>query len=211
MKIAEIKYPKADGWKWVWIFDQSSCHTAMAEDALNVMKMNVGPGGKQPKMHDTVWAGEVQKMCYNLGITKGMKKVLEERGINTTSLRKEDMQMILRNHEDFRNEKPRIVTFLEQKGHTALFLPKFHPELNPIERVWAQSKVYTKAQCKYTFPSLRLTILIGLDTVTVDNIKNYHRKARDYMFAYFQGFVAGPKLEDQVKLYKSHRRVRVNL
>ena len=29
-------------------------------------------------------------MFYNLGIPKGMKKVLEERGINTTSLRKED-------------------------------------------------------------------------------------------------------------------------
>ena len=64
VKIAEIKYPKADGWKWVWIFDQSSCHKAMAENALDVLKMNVGPGGKQPKMHDTVWAGEVQKMCY---------------------------------------------------------------------------------------------------------------------------------------------------
>ena len=119
--------------------------------------------------------------------------------------------MIFQNHEDFRNEKPRIGTFLEQKGHAALFFPKFHPELNPIERIWAQSKVYTKAHCKYTFPSLQLTIPIGLDTVTVDNIKSYHRKARDYMFAYFQGFVAGPKLEDQVKLYKSHRRVRVNL
>ena len=48
------------------------------------------------------------------------------------------------------------------------------------------------------------------ERVTVENVKNFHRKARDYMFAYFQGFVAGPKLEDQVKLYKSHRRVRVN-
>ena len=86
VKIAEIKYPKADRWKWVWIFDQSSCHTAMAEDTLDVTKMNVGPGGKQPKMPDTVWAGEVQKMCYNLGIPKEMKKVLEERGINITSL-----------------------------------------------------------------------------------------------------------------------------
>ena len=120
------------------------------------------------------------------------------------------MQKILKNHDDFRNEKPRIVHFLEQKGHKALFLPKFHPELNPIERVWAQSKVYTKSHCKYTFPSLRNTIPVGLDSVSLENIRNYHRKARDYMFAYFQGFVAGPKLEEQIKLYKSHRRVGVN-
>ena len=210
VKICEYKYPKADGWRWIWIFDQSSCHTAMAEDALDVSRMNVGPGGKQPKMRDTVWAGKPQKMCFVIGVPKGMKIVLEERGINTSSLLKEDMQQILRNHEDFRNEMPRIVHFLEERGHVALFLPKFHPELNPIERVWAQSKVYTKAHCKYTFPSLRNTIPIGLDTVTLENIQKYHRKARDYMFAYFQGFVAGPKLEEQVKLYKSHRRVGTN-
>ena len=33
--------------KIVWIFDHSSCHTAMPEDALIVSRMNVNPGGKQ--------------------------------------------------------------------------------------------------------------------------------------------------------------------
>ena len=65
VKIAEIKYPKADGWKWVWIFNQSSCHTAMAQDALDVPKMNVGPGGKQSKMHDTVWAGGAENVLQS--------------------------------------------------------------------------------------------------------------------------------------------------
>ena len=60
-----------------------------------------------------------------IGVPKGMKIILEERGINTTSFRKEDMQMILRNHEDFQNEKPRIFRFLEGKGHTALFCQHF--------------------------------------------------------------------------------------
>ena len=45
--IAEIKYPKEDGWRHVWVFDHSSCHAAMADDALDVNKMNVRPGGKQ--------------------------------------------------------------------------------------------------------------------------------------------------------------------
>ena len=30
--IAEVKYPKKDGWRHVWIFDYSSCQSAMAED-----------------------------------------------------------------------------------------------------------------------------------------------------------------------------------
>ena len=103
---------------------------------------------------------------------------------------------------------------MESRGHKALFLPKFHLEINPIERVWAQSKRYTKVYCKYTLPPLCLTILRGLDSVTPENIRNFHRKCRHYMFAYFEGHVAGSKLEEQVKKYKtavkSHRRVGLN-
>ena len=47
VKIAEAKYPREEGWRVVWIFDHSSCHAAMPEDALDASKMNVNPGGKQ--------------------------------------------------------------------------------------------------------------------------------------------------------------------
>lgn len=76
--IANVHYPKEEGWKVVWVFDQSSCHKAMASDALDAAKMNVNPGGKQP---DTVWGGKPQKMCFNLGVPKGMKQVVELRPI----------------------------------------------------------------------------------------------------------------------------------
>lgn len=46
-KIAEIKYPKEEGWKHAWVFNHSSCHAAMADDELDASKMNVRPGGKQ--------------------------------------------------------------------------------------------------------------------------------------------------------------------
>ena len=76
------KYPKSDGWRHVWVFDNGSCHNAMANDALDVTKMNVNPGDAHRKIRDTVWQGRVQKMTFNLGIPKGMQKVLEERGVN---------------------------------------------------------------------------------------------------------------------------------
>ena len=60
--IAELKYPKEEGWRHVWIFDHSSCHAAMADDALDAAKMNVNLGGKQRKMRDTVWKSADQKM-----------------------------------------------------------------------------------------------------------------------------------------------------
>ena len=39
---------------------------------------------------------------------------------------------------DFKHEMNMIKHLLRQKGHICVFLPKFHPELNPIEMVWAQ-------------------------------------------------------------------------
>ena len=97
VRIAEFKYNPAMH-TIVRLFDHSSCHTAYAPDALNARKMNVNPGGVQPLMRDTVWEGRVQRMVFSIGnVAKDMKKVLEERGINTTSLRADDMRKILAN------------------------------------------------------------------------------------------------------------------
>ena len=52
MKIADVKYPEENGWRIVWIFDQNSCHAAMPDDALDVFKTNLNPGGKQRVMCD---------------------------------------------------------------------------------------------------------------------------------------------------------------
>lgn len=48
VKIADVKYPRGDGYRVIWIFENSSCHNAYAEDALNASRMNAKPGGKQP-------------------------------------------------------------------------------------------------------------------------------------------------------------------
>jgi len=69
-KIVEFKYPKSEGWRHVWIFDHSSCHAAMADDSLDVSKMNVDPGGKQRVMRYGYWNGEVKKMNFAIGIQK---------------------------------------------------------------------------------------------------------------------------------------------
>ena len=87
IKITEIKYPKEDGWRHVWVFDHSSCHAAMADDTLDVSKMNVKPGGKQRIMRDTTWNGKIWKMYFTdlegKKVPKGMKMTLEEPGVST--------------------------------------------------------------------------------------------------------------------------------
>ena len=125
----------------------------MAEDAERI---NVKPGGAQPVMRDTVLKGKIQKMNFAVGVPKRMKLVLEECGIITTGLKAADMKQILKGHDDFKNEKPKVLHFLERTYLT--FLPSFTVNLIPsIERV------YSKAHCHYSFPSLRKVINPALD------------------------------------------------
>ena len=215
VKIAEVKYPTSQGYHHIWCFDHSCNHTAFAEDALIASKMNKGPGGKQPKMRDTVWNGQPQTMNLPDGRPKGAALVLEERGYNTSGMKLEDTRAILADHDDFKNEKCHVDRFLSNIGHTCVFIPKFHCELNPIERVWAQSKRYTRAYCDYTIGSLRRSIPLGLKSVSKENIVNYVRHCRNYMFAYLEGSNVGKELEEKIKFYKSvsytsHRRIGIN-
>ena len=131
----------------------------------------------------------------NRGITKGMKQILKERGVNTRGMMVARMREVLGSHPDFKDQKSKVEIFKE----TSCFLPKFHCELNAIKCVWGQSKWFTKA---YSIQSLQVNIPRGLDSVTVNN---YFRK---YMIAYLEGVPVGSNLERRVKLYKkSIRRV----
>lgn len=211
VKIAETKYPKQDGWRLVWVFDHSSCHAAMAEDSLDATKMNVKPGGKQRVMRDGWWAGKPHPMNFRNGVPKGLRVVLEERGINTSSLNGEEMREILASHPDFKYEKSRIERFLSDRGHIVYLLPKYHCELNPIERVWAQAKRYARGHCKYSLPSLRNTVVPALESVPLESMKKHFMKVRHYMYAYLEDIPAGSEIEKAVKKYKkiikSHRRI----
>ena len=213
VKVAEAKYP-ARAFKHVWIFDHSCGHTAFAPDALVASRLNRKPGGKQPVMHDTVWAGKPQKLVLDDGTPKGAAMISEERGIYTKTLKLEDLIVILSQHDDFKNEKNSLETMLTGKGHTAVFLPKFHCELNGIERVWGHSKRLTRAYCNYTIGSLSETVPWSLDSIPVETIRNYIQKSRVYMFAYLGGDTPATEMEMTVKKftkeYKSHIRIGYN-
>ena len=125
VKIAEVKYPTSQGYHHIWCFDHSCNHTAFAEDALIASKMNKGPGGKQPKMRDTVWNGQPQIMTLPDGRPKGAALILEERGYDTRRMKLEDIRAILADHDDFKNEKCRVDRFLSSVGHTC-----FYPQIS---------------------------------------------------------------------------------
>ena len=205
VNIADFKYDK-DRYTVVWLFDQSSCHRKFGDHALLAKNILVKDGG-QRRVRDTVWGNKPQKMVTNEGVAKGLRTILLERGINTSTMRAEDMRVVLSNHDDFANEKTIVEHFLQDRGHLAYFLPKFHCELNAIERVWGQAKVYCRAHTNFTLAKLRLIIHPALDSVSTNLIRKYARKARDYEKAYQAGHQAGKSVEAAVKSYKSHRRI----
>lgn len=96
ISIFEKKYPAAQG---LFIFDNAPSHTKRPDDALNADKMNVKDGGKQPFMRDASWEGVVQNMTLPDGRQKGMKTVLEERGVDTKGMNAEKLREELHKFE----------------------------------------------------------------------------------------------------------------
>ena len=146
-------------------------------------------------------------MVYADGIPKGMKQVLIERGIDVRGMKANNMRNLLSGMDDFKYEKTKVEKYLCGRQHKAIFIPKFHCELNPIERCWGHAKRYTREHCDYTFAGLERTINPALNSVSLDLIRKFFRKVREIMQAYREGYTPGLELELALKKYKSHRRV----
>ncbi|KIJ56286.1 hypothetical protein M422DRAFT_96844, partial [Sphaerobolus stellatus SS14] len=114
------------------------------KDALNSKEMNVGPEGKQQKIHDTVilmdsphphLQGQVQKIVFSEAALSNEEEPdeLAEDILQVLMSSTCCMPKALQSQADFCAEKSLLQTILEEAGHHCYFLPKFHCELNPIE------------------------------------------------------------------------------
>jgi len=202
MIIHNILFPN---YQALFVMDNSSGHLAFAPDALDASKMNVNPGGKQPKIRTTEWNGKPQEIGQ-----RGLKAVLLERELITPGekVNKDEMVRRLKECRDFKEEKPIVLHDIEAKGHLGIFLPKYHCELNPIERVWCQAKRKVREVCDYSFKSLKENVEKCLDDLEVSLIRKFCRHCREYLRAYGEG-ADSEGLMEKKKVYKSHRRVYV--
>ena len=65
----------------VFAFDNATSHAAYAEDALIASKMNLKSGGKGKFKNGLIPDSSIQSMHFLNGQPKGIRLVLEERGL----------------------------------------------------------------------------------------------------------------------------------
>ncbi|KAI0250190.1 hypothetical protein BJV78DRAFT_1155347 [Lactifluus subvellereus] len=235
----EIIYPgkNADGW-WMgemlikqFFFDQSSAHGAFAKDALNSNEMNVKPGGNQRRMHATfipddnpnpVLRGQPQDMIFPddlppdhqyydfCGQAKGMKAVLEERGLWDYLCTQNGGKALFGDCAKCK---------LSQKAHDALarsaaaqsLFDDAEDENTPPEDNQSPDQSPTccmrlRALADGTFPTAKRLVPELLDACPTKVIRAFYHKMWRYMDAYRRGLNAR-QAEYAVKKYRSHRRV----
>jgi transposase len=118
-------------------------------------------------------------------VFKGMDRILAERGIDTRHLKAEcpDFKCIpeaqncctrrvLWNQSDFIEVKSVLEIECEARGFAVVFLPKFHCELNPIERCWCHAKrLYRLNAPSSAEADLEANVVRALDDVPIEKIR----------------------------------------
>mmetsp|Transcript_25699 Transcript_25699/g.78107 ORF Transcript_25699/g.78107 Transcript_25699/m.78107 type:complete len:223 (-) Transcript_25699:35-703(-) len=105
--------------------------------------------------------------------------------------------------------------------HLVLFLPKFHCELNWIERYWGAAKRFARANCDYSLVGLRQTMKLALSQ-RVSEIPEDMRGSTDLPVAplllqrrhariswqYWAEYAKGPRCANVVKAVAEKRSAR---
>ena len=113
---------------------------------------------------------------------------------------------VLSQQQDFREQKGQLQEEVEAANHLIIFYPKFHCELNFIERFWCAAKWYARENCAYSFEGLRQTVPAALESVTTASINRYYGHCARVIDAYSEGFKYGTK-SFTARVYKGHRQV----
>jgi len=109
--------------------------------------------------------------------------------------------------EDFNADTKRLTEIIHAAGHRVLYLPKYHCELNPIERYWAGMKKYIKARTDHTAATLRTLVEEALvnNVVPVESVRRFFNLAWRWCRAYEKNL----SYIESEKEVMAHRKQRI--
>ncbi|CAN0081349.1 unnamed protein product, partial [Pylaiella littoralis] len=114
------------------------------------------------------------------------------------------LRFVLSNLPAFKEQKNRVEEIFEAAGHRCIFLPKYHPECNAIERVWGHSKAIERRVCDYSVKSLLKRLPATLSSMSLSLIRKWARISWLYVEAYATGLDSNMQYRD-LKKWTSHR------
>ncbi|KAG1824000.1 hypothetical protein EV424DRAFT_1346241 [Suillus variegatus] len=214
-----------------FFFDQSAAHGAFAVDALNASEMNVKSGGKQRRMHSTLipadnpnpaLRGVAQDMCFAedlpsnhqfyefRGQPKGMKVVLEERGLWGSLCAANGGKALLGDCASCRMSQKDRDALARSAAAQSLFDDAEDENATPEDNLRPNESttccMRLRALADGTFPTARRLVPELLNACPTKVIRAFYRKTWRYMDAYRKGLNA-KQAEYAVKKYRSHRKV----
>lgn len=227
--IFELYHPDS---QLLFTFDNSQNHHARAPGALSAQLLNKSDGGKNVQLQHaetgTWYNGQHYTLNYNqkdllgrdrldaegnpIRVQKGLKTILEERGCYQPHYSLEICREYLSLHHDFAEEKNWLEQVITSHGHAMIFLPKFHCELNYIEKVWAYTKAYLRRNCTFNFKTLKTELPRVLrEYIPLACFKRFERHCLRFMSGYRLNNLSGPILDYIMKKYTSHRKIPENI
>jgi len=192
-------------------------------------KVEYQPDGKPAKikirMADACFADGTPQSLYfpedheRAGTFKGMAVILQERGLGDMSkLRAECKDFkcapglntcccrrILYNQPDFVAVESLLELTCKAYGFKAMFLPKFHCELNFIEQCWGYAKrTYRLNPESSREDALQRNALSALDSIPLSSMRKFANRSRRFMDAYGKG-LNGRQAAWAARKYRGHR------
>eukprot|EP00903_Cladosiphon_okamuranus_P014571 g13514.t1 len=122
----------------------------------------------------------------------------------STTSRRCCCQRIISEVKAFKEQMNRVEELFEAAGHACIFLPKYHPELNAIERFWGYTKSIERRVCDYSVLSLLARLPVTLSTVSLSLCRKWARVSWLYIYAYSHGLEGYLQTRD-LKKWTNHR------
>ena len=118
------------------------------------------------------------------------------------------LEYLLSEQPDFKDQQNAIQELVISRGHYCIFLPKYHPELNFIERYWSRVKWHARQYSDGSKEGLRKAADAALSEEACDLalIRRYSRTAWRWVDAYSKG-LDGVLAQWAVRKSKKHRCV----
>jgi len=97
----------------------------------------------------------------------------------------------------FKKEKTEIQQIAENNGHTVLYLPPYHPELNPIEFAWGFIKAKAAANPSYSINTInKQTLPEAFATLSQNTISKFFSHVRKQESIYMETIIKDESLQE---------------